>query len=115
MNNAVSNSNTGALDCQVVSSIYLPADSNISQVKEIAYKAAISSRYVYLNKPVVVVSENKVIDKNYIIHLKVKAYVLDIRYEFLLKGEITELILSELNRRELLPNSVPLSVKQTEE
>jgi len=99
VNNSVSNSNTGALDCQVVASIYT--------VKEVAYKAAITSRYVYLNKPVVVITENQVIDKNYIIHLKVKAYVLDIRYEFLLKGEITELILTELNRRQLLPSSVP--------
>lgn len=113
VNNSVSNSNTGALDCQVVASIYLPADTNIDTVKEVAYKAAITSRYVYLNKPVVVITENQVIDKNYIIHLKVKAYVLDIRYEFLLKGEITELILTELNRRQLLPSSVP--IKQVEE
>lgn len=107
VNNKVSNTNSGALDCQVVASVYLPADTNIDTVKAIAYKAAISSRYVYLNKPVVVITENQVIDKNYIIHLKVKAYVLDIRYEFLLKGEITELILTELNRRQLLPGSAP--------
>ena len=65
VNNSVSNSNSGALDCQVVASIYLPIDTNIDQVKEIAYKAAYSSRYVYLNKPVVVIIENKVIDRNY--------------------------------------------------
>lgn len=112
VNNAVANSNTGALDCQVVASIYLPSDTNIDLVKEIAYKAAISSRYVYLNKPVVVIIENKVIDKNYLIHLKVKSYVLDIRYEFLLKGEITELILTELNRRKLLPSSVPIITEE---
>jgi len=107
VNNSVSNSNSGALDCQVVASIYLPSDVNIDEVKEIAYKATYASRYVYLNKPVVVITENKVIDKNYLIQLKVKAYVLDIRYEFLLKGEITELILKELGRRKMLPGSVP--------
>ncbi len=107
VNNSVSNTNSGALDCQVVASIYLPADVNIDEVKEIAYKATYASRYVYLNKPVVVITENKVIDKNYLIQLKVKAYVLDIRYEFLLKGEITELILKELGRRKMLPGSVP--------
>lgn len=107
VNNSVSNSNSGALDCQVVASIYLPIDSKIELVKEIAYKAAYSSRYVYLNKPVVVIVENKVIDKNYLVQIKIKAYVLDIRYEFLLKGEITELILAELKRREMLPISQP--------
>ena len=107
VNNSVSNSNSGALDCQVVASIYLPIDTNIDQVKEIAYKAAYSSRYVYLNKPVVVIIENKVIDRNYLVQVKVKAYVLDIRYEFLLKGEITELVLAELKRRNMLPVSQP--------
>ena len=95
-----------------MASIYLPSDTNIDLVKEIAHKAAISSRYVYLNKPVVVITENQVIDKNYLIHLKVKAYVLDIRYEFFLKGEITELILTELNRRQLLPSSAPIKITE---
>ncbi len=103
VSNSVSNSNSGALDCQVVSSIFLPASVNIEQVKEIAYRAAVSSRYVYLKKPVVVVSENKVFEQNYVVQLKVKAYVLDIRYEFLLKSEITELILKELNALGIVP------------
>ncbi len=105
VSNSVSNSNSGALDCQVVSSIFLPASVDLEQVKEIAYRAAVSSRYVYLKKPVVIVSENKVFEQNFVVQLKVKAYVLDIRYEFLLKSEITELILKELNRKQLIPSS----------
>ncbi len=106
VSNAVSNTNSGALDCQVVSSIFLPATVNVDKVKEIARRAAVSSRYVYLNKPIVIVSENKVFEQNYVIQLKVKAYVLDIRYEFLLKSEITELILRELNSLGIVPESV---------
>lgn len=106
VSNAVSNTNSGALDCQVVSSIFLPATVNVEKVKEIARRAAVSSRYVYLKKPIVIVSENKVFEQNYVIQLKVKAYVLDIRYEFLLKSEITELILKELNTLEMVPESV---------
>lgn len=102
VSNAVSNANSGALDCQVVSSIFLPASTDVDKVKEIAYKAAVSSRYVYLKKPVVVVTDNKVFEKNFVIELKVKAYVLDIRYEFLLKSEITELILTELKRLKMV-------------
>lgn len=105
VSNSVSNSNSGALDCQVVASIFLPASVKIEQVKEIAYRAAVTSRYVYLKKPIVVMSENKVFEQNYVVQLKVKAYVLDIRYEFLLKSDITELILGELNREGLVPNS----------
>ena len=104
VSNSVSNSNSGALDCQVVSSIYLPASVDVDKVKEIAKRAAVSSRYVYLKKPIVVVSEHKVFEQNYVLQLKVKAYVLDIRYEFLLKSEITELILKELNSLGLIQN-----------
>lgn len=37
VNNAVSHSNSGALDCQVVTSIFLPALVDIDMVKAIAY------------------------------------------------------------------------------
>ena len=104
VSNSVSNSNSGALDCQVVSSIYLPASVDVDRVKEIAKRAAVSSRYVYLKKPIVIVSEHKVFEQNYVVQLKVKAYVLDIRYEFLLKSEITELILRELNSLGVIQN-----------
>lgn len=105
-NNAVSNANSGALDCQVVAEIFLPADIDIDLVKRIAYKAAVSSRYVYLKKPVVVIAKNEIYEKNFVVKLRVKAYVLDIRYEFPFQSEMTELILTELKRRELLSRSV---------
>lgn len=104
VSNSVSNSNSGALDCQVVISIYLPATTPIRQAKEIAHKAAVTSRYIYLKKPIAVMCENLVYEQNFVLHLKVKAYVLDIRYEFLLKSDITELIMQELNDRGLIPS-----------
>lgn len=103
MNKAVSNANSSALDCQVVAEIYLPADIDVELVKRIAYKAAISSRYAYLQKPVSVIAKNEIHEKNFVVKLRVKAYVLDIRYEFPFQSDMTELILSELNERKLIP------------
>lgn len=103
VSNSVSNTNSGALDCQVVIEVFLPAKTDIDQVKDIAFKAAISSRYVYLKKPIVVMTANQVHEQNYVMVCKVKAYVLDIRYEFLLKSDITELIMRELSARDLIP------------
>lgn len=103
VSNSVSNTNSGALDCQVVIEVFLPAKTDIDQVKDIAFKAAISSRYVYLKKPIVVMTANQVHEQNYVMVCKVKAYVLDIRYEFLLKSDITELIMRELRARDLIP------------
>ncbi|MDX1586178.1 MAG: mechanosensitive ion channel [Balneolaceae bacterium] len=107
MNKAVSNANSSALDCQVVAEIYLPADIDVELVKRIAYKAAISSRYAYLQKPVNVIAKNEIHEKNYVIKLRVKAYVLDIRYEFPFQSDMTELILAELNERKLIPGHLP--------
>ena len=103
MNKAVSNSNSSALDCQVVAEIFLPMDEDVDAVKRIAYRAAVSSRYVYLQKPIAIIALNEVHEKNFVLKLRVKAYVLDIRYEFPFKSDMTELILSELKQRDMLP------------
>jgi len=102
MNKAVSNANSGALDCQVVAEIFLPARIDVTVAKEIALKAAYSSRYGYLKKPVSVIALNEIHEKQFVVKLRVKAYVLDIRYEFPFKSDMTEIILEELNRRKLI-------------
>jgi len=46
---------------------------DVELVKRIAYKAAVSSRYVYLKKPVTVVALNEVHEENYVLKLRLKA------------------------------------------
>ncbi|MCH8568207.1 MAG: mechanosensitive ion channel family protein [Balneolales bacterium] len=98
MNKAVSNTNSSALDCQVVSDIFLPLDVDVQEMRRLGRRAAITSRYVYLNKPIVIniLNETKA-NKAYMV-LRVKAYVLDIRYEFRFKSDVTELIMQELSQ-----------------
>ncbi len=103
MNRAVSNANSSALDCQVVSEIFIPASSDISLAKDIARRAVFSSPYLYLNKPVVIIALNEIRDRHYVVKLRVKAYVLDIRYEFLFKSDVTEMIVNELNEHKIIP------------
>ena len=105
MNKAVSNTNSGALDCQVVAEIFLPVGTNVALVKEIAKKAAYASKYVYLKKPVAVIVLNEMHERQYVIKLRVKAYVFDIRYEFPFKSDLTERILLELDRYQLNTNA----------
>jgi small-conductance mechanosensitive channel len=103
MNKAVSNSNSSALDCQVVAEIYLPATVDVSSVKQVAIKAVYASPYTFLNKPVDVIVLNEIHEKQFVIKLRVKAYVLDIRYEFLFKSDMTEMIIEECNRLGYIP------------
>lgn len=103
MNRAVSNSNSSALDCQVVAEIFLPASVDAQKVKQLAFKAVFASSYTYLNKPVDVIILNEMQGRQFTVKLRVKAYVIDIRYEFLFKSDITEMILSECNKLGYIP------------
>ncbi len=103
MNRAVSNANSSALDCQVVAEIFLPASVDVKRVKDIAFRAVYASSYTYLNKPVDVIVLNEMQDRQFVVKLRVKAYVVDIRYEFLFKSDMTEMILDECNRLGLIP------------
>jgi MscS family membrane protein len=96
MNRSVSNSNSGEPNCQVVAEVYLPIDVDTVAVRDIALEAARVSKYVYLNKPISVLFFNEVKEKRSFLKMRLKAYVLDIRYEFAFKSEMTELIIREL-------------------
>lgn len=85
----VANANAGALDCQVVTDLYLPGWIDERKAKALAYEAATSSKFVYRNKPIVVIVKDE-FKETFLTHLKVKAYVFDTRYEFLLMSDITE-------------------------
>src|SRR6056297_1236153 len=112
MNHAVSNSNSSALDCQVVAEIFLPATTDVARVKEIARKAVYSSSFSYLNKPVTVIVLNEMHDKKFVMKLRVKAYVLDIRYEFMFKSDMTEMILQECNKQGIIPQGSDITKLQ---
>jgi len=76
-----SNGNYGALDMQVTMIFDLGIDQDVVKAREIVTEAAVSSRIVHLPKPIVVHVE-QIIHQNYVaIRLKLKAYVLDTKYE----------------------------------
>ena len=97
----VANANAGELNLQVVTDLYLPGWVDIRLAKRIAYEAAANSKYVYLDKPIVIICKDEV-NETFLLHIKVKAYVLDTRYEFLLMSDVTEAAKSEFLRHGLL-------------
>jgi len=96
MSQSVSNSNSGAPNCQVVAEVYLPIDVDTVAVRDTALEVAKVSKYVYLDKPVSVLFFNEVKEKRSYLKMRLKAYVSDKRYEFTFKSEMTELIIREL-------------------
>ena len=95
MNQAVSNANAGEENCQVVTEIYLPLTTDIQEVRKTAMEAAQVSRYVFLNKPIVVLFSQENVGHRVLLKVKVKAYVNDLRNEFLFQSEVTEVLTRE--------------------
>lgn len=81
LSDMTSNGNYGALDMQCTMDFFIAPDQDVRRARELAAECAVSSRYTFLEKPVVV-HVNQVITENYLaVRLRVKAYVLDTRYE----------------------------------
>lgn len=102
MNRSVSNTNAGELYCQVVAHIPLPIDIDTQRVRKIAIEAAQVSKYIYLNKPIVVLFSNKIYQRKSFLDMQIKAYVMDIRYEFAFKSDMTEIVLKELLKQKIV-------------
>ncbi|MFU8842425.1 MAG: mechanosensitive ion channel family protein [Bacteroidales bacterium] len=96
MNTPVSNVNYGALNCQVVAEIILPISVDTQKARKIAIESAQVSKFVYLNKPIVVLFFNEMHQRKSYLKMRIKAYVMDIRYEFEFKSDMTEIVMREL-------------------
>lgn len=111
MNQSVSNANSGESNAQVVPEFFLPPDIDLVRAKKIAYRAAAVSRYVYLNKPIDVIISNEVHHGRSLLKMRLKAYVLDIRYEFPFASEMTEIVIQEFLRAGLItPEQLALTI-----
>jgi MscS family membrane protein len=102
INSSVSNSNSGQLDCQVVAEIFIPTTVDTEKVRKIATEAAQASRFIYLNKPIVVLFFNEINNRKTYLKMRIKAYVMDIRYEFQFKSDMTEIVIRELMKEGII-------------
>lgn len=92
-----SSGNYGALDMQVVMDFYIGLDQDVIKAQEIVTEAALSSRYIHLPKPVVVLV-NQMIQENYLaVRLRCKAYVLDTRYEKAFETDVNLRVIKAFN------------------
>lgn len=102
MSSFVSNSNAGENNCQVVAEIYLPLDIDTEKVRKIATEAALISKYIYLNKPIVVLFFNEIHEMRSVYKMRLKAYVSDLSKEFAFKSEMTEIVIKTLIEEKIL-------------
>ncbi len=99
----VSNANSGALDCMAVVNLWLPIDIDAELVSQIAYEAAITSKYVNIDKDVAIYFFDH-FDNEPATNVKIKAYVLDTRYEKNFEGDVTEAAKKAFNKAGIYGN-----------
>lgn len=88
MNQSVSSANAGALDMQVEIDLYVALGADLRIVEKIVREAAVSSRLTYLEKPIVILFKDMVIERNLLTRVRLKAYVIQTGYEKAFESDI---------------------------
>ena len=101
LSDEVSSGNYGALDMMVVVNFHTGLSVNIDQVSEILREVVVTSRYVYLAKPVVVTVKECEIAMKLALKFSVKSYVLDVRYEKAFETDIVTRVHEVFNELEI--------------
>ncbi len=88
ISNSVSSANSGASEMMVITDLYISYDSDIQEATRLLSEAVITSRYVYVSetRPYTILVENLPLFRK----ITAKAYVNDLRHEFIFKTDITK-------------------------
>ena len=106
LNEITSNGNYGALDMQVVMDFWIGIDQDVLRAREIVSEAAVSSRYVHLPKPVVVLVSQVLTENHVAVRLRLKAYVLDTRYEKAFETDVNLRVLEAFSQAGIAPPAI---------
>lgn len=90
MNSPVISANAGALDMQVEVVFYVHPESDLKLVEKLVREAAIASRCIFLEKPILVLFKDQISENMFYTRILLKAYVLEVTYEKLFESEVTE-------------------------
>jgi small-conductance mechanosensitive channel len=96
LSDAVACANAGALDQMQVYPFYIGSNEDFERARRIAYEATAASRYVFLGKPIAVHLREGPIPGSMTqlgVHVIIKAYVLDGRFETAFGTDVTERVL----------------------
>lgn len=88
LSDAVSSGNSGALDMMIEINFHLSLQTDLVEARNILYDTAVTSRYVFLKKPVAIVMTEVEFAHMMAMQLRVKCYVLDVRFEKALQTDI---------------------------
>jgi small-conductance mechanosensitive channel len=88
LSDRVYNSNSGVPDCQVVTELYLPPDTDPDMAISVGREAAFCCPFLLSRKPVYILVDHGFNQRPYL-RLRVKCYVYDHRFEPAMQSDIT--------------------------
>lgn len=97
----VASGNSGSSEMMATLDIYIENDSDIELAMKILREAIVTSRFVYIapTRPVVILLK----DHPFYVSLKAKAYVNDLRDEFVFRSDITQRTWNEFHKKGIKP------------
>ena len=98
--------NYGALDMQVVMDFHIGIDQDVHSARKIVQEAGVSSRYIFLPKPVVVLVSQEIIENYVALQVRLKAYVLDTKYEKAFVSDVTLRVLEAFRDKGIQPPAI---------
>lgn len=95
LSDPVASANAGELDCMVVMPFFISTAADHARAKQIVHDSVLSSRFLYLGKPVsVLVSMELAEEFGAIVKITAKAYVYDARHEKAFASDVTDRVLT---------------------
>ena len=101
LTDVVASGNSGALDMMIEANFHVSIYENLERIKTLLHEVVITSRFVFLEKSVIITFDEVPISNTFVIKVSVKAYVLDVKFA---KAFLSDLIAR--GNKILLENSI---------
>lgn len=106
LNDISSSGNYGLLDMQVVIDFHIGIDQDVHMARDLVHEATVTSCYVHLPKPVEVLVSQVIVENYVALRLRLKAYVLDIRYEKAFETDVTLRVIEAFAEKGIQPPAI---------
>lgn len=103
LTDVTSSGNWGALDMMVVIDFYIGIDQDAELAERLVRESVLTSRYVFLDKPVATYLRQLIKDDYVALEVRTKAYVLDTKYETVFVADVNRRALRAFRRHGIKP------------
>lgn len=106
LSDIASSGNAGELDMQIIVEFHIGIDQDVHKAQELVHEAAVTSRYIYLPKPIKVLVSQVIVDNYVALRLSLKAYVLDTKFEKDFETDVTLRVLEAFDESDIKPPAI---------